>query len=372
MAAGSELELFFAAPPGLEPLLFDEAREAGFEGLEAVAGGVIATGGCKEVWRANLALRGASRVLVRIGAFRAAHLSELDKKARRLPWDVFLRPDGAVRVEAVCRRSRIYHSGAAAERIARAIAETVGAPISDDAEITIAARIERDAATISVDSSGALLHKRGAKAAVGKAPMRETLAALFLRACDWRGAEPLLDPMCGSGTFLLEAAEVAAGLAPGRNRAFAFERLAGFDPAAWAEMKASAPEPAGDAPPILGFDRDAGAVAAARANAGRAGVAELIRLEAQPISDLRRPDAPPGLVIVNPPYGGRIGETGKLKPLYAAFGRVMKERFAGWRVGLVTSAPGLARATGLDFASQSPPIPHGSLKIRLYRTHALV
>lgn len=370
MTGSEPLELFFAAPPGLEGALRDEAAALGFSDLATVAGGVTAAGDWSEAWRANLVLRGASRVLARVGAFRAAHLSELDKKARRLSWGAFLRPDRAVRVEATCRRSRIYHSGAAAERVARAIAQTVGAPIvsgeaASDAVVSVFARIEKDLCVVSVDLSGELLHKRGHKQAVGKAPMRETLAALFLRACAWRPDEPLIDPMCGSGTFLIEAAEIAAGLAPGRDRAFAFENLASFDAAAWSAMRAAPPTPAGRAP-ILGFDRDAGAAASANANAERAGVSDRIRIAEQAISDLTPPAGPPGLVIVNPPYGGRIGDVGKLKPLYAAFGRTICERFSNWRVGLVTSEPGLARATGLALQKQSAPVPHGSLRIQLY------
>ena len=148
-----------------------------------------------------------------------------------------------LRIEATCHRSRIYHAGAARQRVATAIAETLGAPVPDDPPddaVTVRVRIDDDLCTISLDTSGAPLHRRGHKQAVGAAPMRETLAALFLRACGYTGAEPVLDPMCGSGTFVLEAAEIAAGLAPGRSRAFAFERLATFDPAAWSALKAAA------------------------------------------------------------------------------------------------------------------------------------
>lgn len=368
MTDAHDLDLFFAAPPGLEPLLREEAAALGFAEAAVVAGGVTARGDWRDAWRANLALRGASRVLARVGVFRAAHLSELDKKARRLPWRAFLRPDVAVRVEAVAKRSRIYHSGAAAERIARAVAETAGASVGAAAPATVLARIEKDVCTVSVDLSGALLHQRGRKPAVGKAPLRETMAALFLRACGWTGDAPLIDPMCGSGTFLIEAAEIAAGLAPGRDRAFAFEHLASFDPAAWRALRDGAPAPR-DGPPIFGFDRDAGAVATASANIAAAGLGDRIALAQQPISALEPPpDGPSGLVIVNPPYGGRIGARGALKPLYQSFGRVIRERLPGWRVGLVTSEPGLARAAGLDFVEESPPIPHGGLTVRLYRT----
>lgn len=139
------------------------------------------------------------------------------------------------------KSSRIYHSAAAAQRIETAIREELGATIAADAELCIKARIDDDLCAISIDTSGESLHKRGHKQAIGKAPMRETLASLFLRQCGYDGTEAVVDPMCGSGTFVIEAAEIAAGLKPGRSRRFAFEQLAGFDQAAWIGHSQSAP-----------------------------------------------------------------------------------------------------------------------------------
>ncbi|WP_373354045.1 class I SAM-dependent RNA methyltransferase [Pseudoroseicyclus sp. CXY001] len=361
-------EIFLATQPGLEPLLAAEAREAGFNEVAEVPGGVTLQGGWPEVWRANIALRGAGRVLARIGGFPALHLAQLDKRARKFPWGEVLRPDVPVKVEASSRASKIYHAGAAAERVGRAITEELGAPLGDGG-IRLMARIERNVVTFSVDTSGEPLHRRGHKVAVGKAPMRETMAALFLRACGYDGAEPVLDPMCGSGTFLLEAAEIAAGLMPGRDRPFAFELLAGYDPAAVAALRGGAGAMPG--PRFLGFDRDAGAVRFSTENAERAGVAAACRFETRPVAELERPEGPPGLVIVNPPYGERIGNRGVLVGVYRDLGARLKEQFAGWRVGLVTSEEKLARATGLPWQAPGPPVPHGPLKIRLWQTGVL-
>lgn len=366
----SDFEIFLAAPPGLEANLCDEAQAAGFAAPQAVAGGVLLRGGWPEVWRANLQLRGAGRVLLRIATFRALHLAQLDKRARRVPWARFLRPDVPLRIEASCRASRIYHEGAAAERVEKAVAAELGAPIAADAALRLMVRIEDDLCTISIDTSGEPLHRRGHKLAVGKAPMRETLAALFLRQCGYCGTEPVLDPMCGSGTFVIEAAEIAAGLSPGRSRGFAFEHLAGFDPAAWARLRVAAHTlPVGLR--FFGSDRDAGAVAASRANAERAGVAALCDFRQQPVSALERPEGPPGLVMVNPPYGERIGARHMLHSVYGALGQTLRERFGGWRVGLVTSAPQLARSTGLPFLPPAAPVPHGGLRVQLFRTDPL-
>ncbi|MCR0984299.1 THUMP domain-containing class I SAM-dependent RNA methyltransferase [Roseomonas populi] len=370
MTADTDFEIFLSATPGLEDTLGDEVRGKGFKRPKAVPGGVVTRGGWPEVWRANLWVRGAGRVLARVDQFRAVHLAQLDDRARRVDWAGVLRKDVPFRVEASCAGSKIYHSGAAAERVERAIWETLGAPHSDDAGVTVMVRIENDLCTISVDTSGEGLHKRGYKEAVNAAPIRETMAALFLRRCGYEGNEPVLDPMCGSGTFVIEAAEIAARLNPGRSRHFAFEDLATFDAEAWERMRGvrSAREPGFR---FHGSDRDAGAVAMSRANAARAGVEGFCEFRQAAISEVVPPEGPPGLVIVNPPYGTRLGDKGKLLPLYQSFGRVMLERFAGWRVGMVASEPRLAQATGLPFLPTGAPVPHGGLRVALYRTAVL-
>jgi putative N6-adenine-specific DNA methylase len=370
MSKTGKFEIFLVAIPGLESVLCEEVRSKGFNSAKAVPGGVTIQGGWPEVWRANLWIRGAGRVLAHLACFHAEQLAELTKQARKVPWANVLRADVPFRVEATCRKSRIYHSGAAAERVTTAIRETLGAPHSPDAAILVRAHIDHDLCTISVDTSGELLHRRGYKDAVGNAPMRETMASLFLRQCGYDGTEPVVDPMCGSGTFLIEAAEIAARLNPGRSRPFAFEQLATFDAAAWQRMRevnSGRPSPVR----FSGSDRDAGAISMSRANAERAGVAGLIDFRQCTISDLAAPDGPPGLVIVNPPYGTRIGDKKKLVPLYRALGQTLLTRFAGWRVGMISSETSLARATGLPFLPATAPVSHGGLRVTLFRTAPL-
>ena len=364
-------DVYLVATPGLEAPLLAEALAAGFD-VQPETGGATFRGGWADVWRANLVLRGPTRVLARLTSFRAMHLAQLDKRARKLPWADWLLPEQPVRVETTSRTSRIYHAGAATQRIERAIAETLGAPIAADAAIAIKARIEDDLVTISVDTSGESLHKRGHKPAVGKAPMRETMAAMFLRECGYVGAEPVFDPMCGSGTFVIEAAEIAAGLLPGRTRSFAFERLATFDAEIWARMRADgAGRALAPAPICTGSDRDAGAIRMSRQNADAAGLGDRVRFDCLPITDIQPPEGPPGLVIINPPYGARIGNKGPLFGLHGRMGEVLKERFGGWRVGIITSEAGLARATGLPFPPPGPIVAHGGLKVRLWQTGPL-
>ncbi|MFA3917700.1 THUMP domain-containing class I SAM-dependent RNA methyltransferase [Ruegeria hyattellae] len=363
-------EIFLVVTPGLEQPLAEEARALGFDAPIVSPGGVTVQGHWPDVWRANLWLRGATRVLVRIGAFRAFHLAQLDKRARKFPWAETLRADVPVRVEVTCRKSKIYHAKAAAQRIERALSEVLGAQIDPKADLAVKVRIEDDLCAISLDTSGESLHKRGHKPAVGKAPMRETMAAMFLRQCRFDGSEPVYDPMCGSGTFVLEAAEIAIGRAPGRSRSFAFEKLASFDVQIWDEMR-RAETPNSTDRRFYGSDRNDGAIANSIRNAEAAGVDGITRFHRAAISDIVPPDGPPGLVIVNPPYGARIGNKKLLFGLYGAFGQVMKERFSGWRVGVITSDGGLAKATALPFQSPGPPVAHGGLKVKLYQTPKL-
>lgn len=371
MKTDGDFEIFLVASPGFESVLCAEAQDNGFIEPTAIVGGVTIKGGWPEVWRANLKLRGASRVLVRIAAFPVFHLAQLDKRARKLAWGESLRKDVPFRVEASCKHSKIYHSGAAAQRIETAIVETLGAPLSADAEICIKARIEDDLCTISIDTSGDSLHKRGHKEAVNKAPMRETLASLFLRQCGYSGTEPVLDPMCGSGTFVIEAAEIAAGLDPGRSREFAFEKLASFDAAAWQTLRSTSGSNAMPALRFYGCDRDGGAIEMSRANAARAGVTEITSFRQSAIGGLTVPSGPPGLVIVNPPYGTRIGDKKRLYQLYGALGQALRARFAGWRVALVTTEASLAKACGLPFTTPAGPVSHGGQRVTLFLTAPL-
>ena len=370
MTTQGAFEIFLVAAPGHESLLGDEARACRFAKVRVVPGGVTIKGTWPEVWRANLELRGAARVLARIGSFKATHLTGLEIRARDLPWVRLLRRDVPFRVDVACARSRIYHTGAAAERIEKAIVQSLGASVSADVDVCVKARIENDLCVIGIDTSGEPLHKRGHKMEVVKAPMRETLAALFLRQCGYDGREPIVDPMCGSGTFVIEAAEMACGLKPGRSRRFAFEHLATFNASSFAKIRNR------DTSILQGFrfygsDRDAGAVRMSRANAERAGIAGITEFQQLEIDEITAPAGPPGLVIVNPPYGARIGDTRPLQALYRTLGRTVSARFKGWRVGLITSELRLAEATGLPFKPTAEPVLNGGLRVTLYQTGAL-
>ena len=300
----------------------------------------------------------------------AFHPAQLDKRARKFPWTGVLRADVPVRVDvATSRKSKIYHAGAATQRIEVALREEAGIGTASDAPVILKVRIDDNRVTISVDTSGEPLHKRGHKPAVGKAPMRETIAAMFLQQCGFDGTAPVFDPMCGSGTFVIEAAEMAAGLQPGRSRAFGFEKLATYESNAEA-LRRTARLHAPDVR-FYGADRDAGVIDMARANAAKAGVDDLVQFSCANAGEATPPEGPPGLVIVNPPYGARIGDKKALYPVYGRLGQVLSERFSGWRVGVVTSEPSLAKTMVLPFLPDGPTIAHGGLRVRLYRTDPL-
>lgn len=364
------MDIFLITAPGQDDLLATESREKGFKVTATIPGGVTLRGEWPDVWRANLQLRGATRVLARVGEFRALYLSQLELNTRDFAWQTVL-PSGAwVRVETTCHKSKIYHAGAATERVENALSARGYniARTEDEDSLSIRVRIDRDIVTLSLDTSGAPLHKRGHKEAVNKAPMRETMAAMFLREARFNGKEPLYDPMCGSGTFVIEGAEIARRFDPGRARAFAFQSFPTFDGDAFAAM-ASPSRPAAFA--CSGSDRDQGAIRMSAENADRAGLSDVVSFSQASIGDIAPPSDTPGLVITNPPYGGRIGNKPPLFGLYASFGERLKTHFKGWRVAIVTSDAALAKATKLPFKPAGPVINHGGIKIRLWQTDPL-
>ena len=341
-------------------------------------GGLEFQGNLRDLYRANLWLRTASRVLVRLGEFYAAAFPELRRKASRLPWERYLAPGQPVALRVSCNKSRLYHSGAVAERTALAIADRLGqlpktAKFDEDADANlpqlIVVRLARDLCTISVDSSGTLLHRRGYRQAVAKAPLRETLAAGILMASGWDMASPLLDPFCGSGTIPIEAALMARQIAPGRARRFAFMDWPDFDVAIWDD---SLPPMGRFAGPgmrarILASDRDAGAIQSAQANAERAGVADCIEFSRRAVSAIEPPPGP-GWIVTNPPYGVRVSASKDLRNLYAQFGNVLRARCSGWRVAMLCDRDQLIRNTGLRFdPAQSISLTNGGLRVKLAR-----
>lgn len=350
------MRIFVACAPGLEPLLSAEVRELGAgDSVEIVAGGVELEGDATMLHRAHLELGLASHVLVRIADFRAPGFPELAQRAAKVRWRDWLRPGEPIRLRARARASRLYHTGGIVERVRGAIERQLGAlpdADADDDSPSILARMERDRCTLSLDTSGAPLHRRGYRLASAKAPLREDLARALVRASGWDPGTPLADPFCGSGTIAIEAALLARRIAPGRLRSFALERTPLFEQAIWERLREDAAARAlPHAPsPIFASDRDAGAVEAARGNAERAGVLSDLQLDQATLSRApfaAEPIPPRGALVTNPPHGRRIGDDRGLRPLYQSLGALVRRLPPEWRIALLVSHRRLALATGL-------------------------
>jgi putative N6-adenine-specific DNA methylase len=356
-----ELDIFAVTAPGLEPLCAAELRVLGI-GAEAEQGGAGWRGDLRSLYRANLELRTASRVIVRAGAFRARTFPELERRSAALPWQQFLRPGGNAALRVTSRKSKLYHTGAIAERVARVLAHSAGIKagaaavddeeLPDDAQL-IVMRFMRDECVISIDSSGARLQQRGYRQAVARAPLRETLAAAMLQASSWGHDQPLLDPLCGSGTIAIEAALRARCIPPGmaspglEPRTFAFQSWPGHNAELFDDIVAAARRGVRDrvGAPIIASDRNAGAVAAATSNALRAGVADDISFHVRPLAAVTLPAAY-GHVVTNPPYGVRVGGDESLRPLYRELGGLLRKGDR-WQLTMLSADPHLDAATQL-------------------------
>lgn len=369
-------ELFAVSAPGLAQFTAAELAALGLKPSISAAlgeeGGVTFQGGQPEIYLANLHLRTASRVLLRLGDFYAAAFSELRKKASRLPWETTLRPGQSVALRVTCHQSKLYHSGAVAERVAGAIGDRLGKPAQvvkfdeDDAETPalVIVRLVNNQCSFSLDTSGAHLHRRGYRQAVAKAPLRETLAAGLLMAAGYTGETPFLDPFCGSGTLPIEAAMIARRMAPGRLRRFAFMDWPDFDLNLWKETVQNAEAQIRTGNPLIqGSDRDAGAIQMARANADRAGVLESIEFSHQAVSAIH-PPAVPGFVVTNPPYGVRVRSAHDLRNLYEQFGKVLRLNCPGWQAAILCSDNILLGHIGLTY-NQHFSFNNGGIQVHL-------
>ena len=363
-------------PLGLEPVCADEIESLGLETGEVHAneGVVEFEASLDDLFRAHLRLRCVERLSIALAGFDVRRFDQLVELAADVPWDRWIDDRRRLLLRVTSRGSKLYHEGAVAERVhgaierrlGRAIERANGEELDDpgrDVQLVIV-RLERDHCEIRMDSSGTRLHRRGYREQTGGAPLRETLASAIIRACGWQPGQPFVDPFCGSGTLLIEAAERATGRAAGRHRPFAMERWPFVDAGALADLRERESHPVPlEGPRLRGSDREAGAIRAARGNAARAGVLDAIRLEQVPVSGLRRTDPDPGWIVTNPPYGHRL-QGGDLDRLDASFGRVLPEEFSGWDLGLLCPRPALLRTMGLDF-EEGPWLNNGGQRVQL-------
>jgi putative N6-adenine-specific DNA methylase len=383
--ANAKLRWFAVASPGLEaPLCAELALLAEVQDPRVVEGGVEFSGALGAGMAANLHSRIATRVVLRMGEVKARDFAPLRRSLAKLPWQSFVPSDRALRIDVSTGHCRLYHTGALAEGLELAIKDCVGdlpkrekrpeAPVdakvqlNDDEDCTrILLRGQDDRFTASIDSSGALLHRRGWRLEAGRAPLRETLAAGVLALCDYDPALPLLDPMCGAGTFAIEAAALARKIPPGLGRAFAFERWPVHDPETWQRLREAELASSASLAPIIASDRDARAVEVARRNAARAQVAADVRFA---VADFGQGEIPstPGLLVINPPYGHRLGQRTQALRLARGLGQTLLAHYRGWRAGILcpdTQFVGSVTAAVRRQPVQTHVLRNGGLRVHL-------
>lgn len=358
---------------GLEGLCAEELRRLGLENVRAENGRAICAGTAEGVVRANLGLRTGERVLLRLGAFPAPDFDALFDSARLIPWEQFIPRDGAFPVKAGHSLDSSLTSIPAIQRtVKKAAAERLGRIYHMErlpetgAVYQIHFSLRSDVCELFLDATGPGLHKRGYRELGVAAPLRETLAAGMVLLSRYRGKGPFRDPFCGSGTIPIEAALIAKNRAPGLGRSFSAQRWATLDRALWkAESdRARDLEYHGDYD-ILGSDIDPAAIALARANAAKAGVADTVRFEVQDAAQFA-PTEPAGRVVTNPPYGERLMERKEAEGLYAAFGRAWRAIPEGWSLYLLSSHTEFERTFGKK-ADKKRKLYNGMLKCDLFQ-----
>lgn len=352
----AKAQKFYAVcTPGFESVCAGEISDLrGTSAVEMESGGVSFVGGFDSVYLANLGLRTAQRILLRIDEFLAPSYPELFNKCKRIAWERYTGFANSVSIHASSRNSRLHHTDRIAETVVNAVSETMtplAAPVtlSNDSSLQLYVRFARDRCTLSVDSSGVILHKRGYRTLTGTAPLRETTAAAILLDSDLPIYDMIVDPFCGSGTFLVEAAFILTNRAPGLNRSFAFEQWPSFEPNTWKHLcaQAQAQIQTSAKPVLAGGDSDPGAVALAGAIAA-ANAPIPISYACGDASVALFDSGMRGLVCSNLPYGKRAGTATNLRELYRTFGRNLAQQATGWHYALVVpDAPGVWKLLGL-------------------------
>ena len=370
----SSFAFFATCARGLEPILADELSALQASGVSTGRGGVHFQGDKTLLYRANLELRTAIRVLLPIMHSQVASTDELYQAVQEIDWTRYLTPDHTLAVDCNVRDSHITHSQYAARRVKDAICdqfvEKCGSRPSVNVErpmLGLNLHVYQDEAVLSLDSSGDSLHKRGYRPIQTRAPLNEALAAALVLLTGYHGDVAFVDPMCGSGTLCIEAAWIALARPPGLTRRhFGFMGWMDFDVALWTELRDQARRQvrARLEQPIVGSDLHPGAVAMAGNNARAAGIGHVLSFTHRDLRDCRPPDGPPGILLTNPPYGERLGEEKELRPLYAELGEMCGKHYRGWRVFIFSGNASLARNLGVSVRS-SVPLFNGKIPCKL-------
>lgn len=373
MSPQANAKLFAPCPRGLEDALGAELAALGASAITGVAGGVAFEGDTGVIYRVNLWSRIATRVLLRL--FSQPYRSEDDvyRAAHAVDWPAQFEVGRSIRVYLTAQRCPLKSLDFLTLRIKDAVCDGFRAALgrrpdvdTRAPDVRIHAFLDATQFTLYLDTSGEPLFKRGARAAAGEAPLKENLAAGILKLTGWQPGTALLDPMCGGGTFLVEAALMALDIAPGGARSFGFEKLKSFDSALWQELRAEAEarrKPA-VALPIYGSDLYGDTLKLARANLQAAGLDAAVQLKQANALEISAPAAN-GVLVTNPPYGERMGEQQELAEFYPKFGDALKQKFAGWNCYILSADMNLPKLIKLQ-VSKRTPLYNGALECRLF------
>jgi putative N6-adenine-specific DNA methylase len=368
------MERFFATcPRGLELLLAEELRQLRAEKIHAVGGGVEFGGDFFLCHRVNLESRIASRVLWQLATYAYRNEDDIYRAAYTLPWTDWFEPVRSIRVDVSATKSPLTSLNFVTLKIKDAVCDKIrqlaGRRPSVDTrapDIPIQGHLTDRDFTLYLDTTGEPLFKRGQRLATGEAPLRENLAAGILRLAGWAPGIPLLDPMCGSGTILLEAAHMALDIAPGLGRHFSFEKFKNFDGRRWRELlqKTAARQKPKMPLPIYGSDLSGDALKAARANLTASGLEQVVSLKRANVLEISAP-AKQGIIVTNPPYGVRLGEQQRLAEFYPKLGDLLKKQFSAWHAYLLSADMRLPKLIRLA-TSKRTPLYNGALECRLF------
>lgn len=370
----NRIELIAPCHFGLEAVLKREILDLGYEISSVEDGRVTFQGDAEAVCRANIFLRTAERVLLKVGSFQAVSFEELFEKTKALPWEAYIPKDGKFWVtKASSVKSRLFSPSDIQSVMKKAMVRRLQEHYhmewfpEDGSEYPVRVFLMKDQVTVGIDTSGASLHKRGYREVSGKAPITETLAAALIMLTPWRGDRILVDPFCGSGTFAIEAAMMAANIAPGMNRSFTAEKWTNLIPKKlWYDTVDEASdlirEP--EETDIQGYDADEDVIRIARRNAAEAGVEHMIHFQRRDVRDLSHPKKY-GFIITNPPYGERLEDKKDLPELYRAFGESFR-RLETWSAYMITSYEDAERYFGRK-ADKNRKIYNGMLKTYFYQ-----
>jgi putative N6-adenine-specific DNA methylase len=368
------MERFFATcPRGLELLLADELRALKAEKVHAVGGGVQFTGDFFLCYRVNLESRLASRVLWQVASSGYRNEEDVYRASYGPSWINFLDPARTIRVDVSATKSPLTSLNFVTLKIKDAVCDKIrrlsGRRPSVDTrapDISIQGHLTDREFILYLDTTGEPLFKRGQRVAAREAPLRENLAAGMLKLAGWTPGLALLDPMCGSGTILLEAAHMALDIPPGLGRHFGFEKLKNFDPRQWRELiqRTAARQRTKTPLAIYGSDLSSDALKAARTNLAAAGLDKVVSLQKANVLEIAAPEKE-GIIVTNPPYGVRLGEQQQLAEFYPRLGDVLKKQFIGWRAYLLSADMRLPKLIRLT-ASKRTPLFNGALECRLF------